>query len=146
MSGHAAPDPDDADIFVGRLRVPPQNEQWVALFNSAEFERLGMNIGVSRTTFRLHVLSGVRSQTYTTTPAVDSKARTTEDAGWLRSQLLARAAHTSIQRHLFSVEGVVQVTYLGRTQQAPRRNFPDVYEIESRYDIMLRTENATFTT
>lgn len=144
--GHSCPDPQDADIFVGRLRVPPQNEQWITLFSSSEFERLGMNVGVSRTTYRIHVVSGIRSQTYRTDEGAGIvKARTTEDAGHLRAHLLSRAVHTVIQRRLLVVPKIVNVLFLGRSQQSQRRSSPDVFEIESRYDVMVETHNSAFT-
>ena len=147
VDGHASPDPEDADIMVGRLRVPPQNEQWVLLFESSEFERLGLAVGVSSTTFRVHVVSGLRSQTFRTDAGAGiTIARTTEDAGTLRSHLLARACHDVVQKHLFSLDGVRQVKYVGGNSSPPKRNEPDVYEFESRYDVMLRTRNSAFTT
>jgi hypothetical protein len=145
--GHAAPSPEGDDIFVGRLRIPPQNEQWVSMFNSAEFERLGLNVGQSRTSFRLHVMIGIRSQTYRTDSGGGVPlANTTEDAGWLRAHLLSRAVDTCLGRYLMRDAAVVQIRSLGRSQQPSRKDYPDVYEIESRYDIMMRTSNPVFTT
>jgi hypothetical protein len=143
VDGHAAPEVQPSDILTGDGRIPPQSAQWVVLSISAAPERLGLNIGVSRTTYRLSVIAGLRSQTWTTT-AINTAAVTTDDAGWLRAHLLARAAHSVIQRHLQTTTGVINVTHAGTSQRAAGTKKPGVYEVENRFDVLVRTDNTAF--
>ena len=140
VSGHAAPDVESKDIMVSESRVPPQNQQWVLLGLAGTSERLGLNTSVSRTTYRLTVTTGIRSQTWNTAAA--TQGVTTEDAGWLRAHLLARAAHSVIQRYLQASAGIYGVTHAGTTTRTQRAKNPDVYEIENRFDVMVRTDNT----
>lgn len=144
VSGHAAPEVKVSDILVSDGRIPPQNEQWVTLSCNGGPERIGVNLGTSRTKYRLAVVAGLRSQTFTTSGAA-TPAHTTDDAGWLRAHLLARAAHSVIQRWLRTSADILDVTLAsGPTQRPIKAKSPGVYEVELRFDVLVRTDNTAF--
>lgn len=144
VSGHAAPSVEVSDIVITDGRRPPQNQQWVAVaLRGSPAESLGLAVGTSRTTYPIIVVCGLRSQTYRTDAG--TAAHTTEDAGWLRAHLLARAAHTVIQRHLITATGVENVLYRGQASRPHARNRADVYEIELRFNVLCTTDNAALT-
>ena len=144
VSGHVAPDLYAADIMITDGRHAPQNAQWVAVaMAGSPRESLGLAVGTSRTTYGIMVACGLRSQTWRTdggTQAVD-----TTDAGWLRAHLLARAAHTVIQRYLIAQTGIENVLFAGSTMRPQNRRSPDVYEVEVRFNVLCTTDNAALT-
>jgi hypothetical protein len=142
VGSHTLPDVQSSDITVRDDRKPPQAAQWVSLALADVTETLGLNIGRSLTTYRITARSGLR--TMVSVSSAGSYPSDPENDSWLRSYLLSRAVQTVIQRDLFAVTGITNVTFAGQATLA-QDDPGSVYQIETRYDVVVATHNAAFT-
>lgn len=143
IAGFNSPTPTSTAIYSSDGRIPPQHDAFVHISCVLEKESKALNVGVSRSSFRLTMKCGHRQQQFKTTSVTD--APTTEDAGWTRAQLLSRSVQILLDRDLIKKTGIYNTSFVGLAEVPPSDQSPGVFAYNLTMRVWCRTKHGAFT-
>lgn len=143
IAGFGSPSPTSTAIYSSDGRIPPQHDAFIHISCSLENEAKAMNIGVSRSSYKLVLRCGHRQQQLKTTSVSDSP--TTEDAGWTRAQLLARSVQILIDRDLIKQTGIYNTEFVSLEEVTPDDRTPGVFAYNLTMRVWCKTKHGAFT-